>query len=69
MLVGGTHFSTIGNGNPANQQVALPADMIGDASQARRLYECFEFTFLPNIHCRKAAIHPLSERHLHSKYF
>ncbi|MCC5602446.1 alpha/beta hydrolase [Nostoc sp. CHAB 5714] len=35
MLVGGTHFSTIGNANPANQQVALPADMIGDASQAR----------------------------------
>ncbi len=35
VLVGGTHFSTIGNGNPANQQVALPADMIGDAAQAR----------------------------------
>lgn len=34
MLVGGTHFSTIGNSNPRSQQIALPPDMIGDASQA-----------------------------------
>lgn len=35
MLVGGTHFSTIGNSNPTSQQVSLPADVVGDASQAR----------------------------------
>ncbi|MBH8576871.1 alpha/beta hydrolase [Nostocaceae cyanobacterium CENA369] len=35
MLIGGTHFSTIGNSNPASQQVSLPADVVGDASQAR----------------------------------
>ncbi|MEH1920144.1 alpha/beta hydrolase [Nostoc sp.] len=45
MLVGGTHFSTIGNGNPTNQQVALPADMIGDASQARRYMNVLSLPF------------------------
>jgi predicted dienelactone hydrolase len=45
MLVGGTHFSTIGNGNPANQQVALPTDMIGDASQARRYMNVLSLPF------------------------
>ncbi|MEH2214315.1 alpha/beta hydrolase [Nostoc sp.] len=45
MLVGGTHFSTIGNANPANQQVALPADMIGDASQARRYMNVLSLSF------------------------
>ncbi|MEH2407969.1 alpha/beta hydrolase [Nostoc sp.] len=45
MLVGGTHFSTIGNGNPANQQIALPADMIGDASQARRYMNVLSLSF------------------------
>ncbi|MHC0062069.1 alpha/beta hydrolase [Nostoc sp. UIC 10890] len=45
MLEGGTHFSTIGNGNPANQQVALPADMIGDASQARRYMNVLSLPF------------------------
>lgn len=45
MLVGGTHFSTIGNGNSANQQVALPADMIGDAFQARRYINVLSLPF------------------------
>ncbi|MHC5598653.1 MAG: alpha/beta hydrolase [Nostoc sp.] len=45
ILVGGTHFSTIGNGNPANQQVALTADMIGDASQARRYMNVLSLPF------------------------
>ncbi|MEH2315775.1 alpha/beta hydrolase [Nostoc sp.] len=45
MLVGGTHFSTIGNGNPANQQIALPADMIGDASQARHYMNVLSLSF------------------------
>jgi predicted dienelactone hydrolase len=35
MLLGGTHFSTIGDGNPSSQQIPLPADVVGDASQAR----------------------------------
>ncbi len=34
MLLGGTHFSTIGNSNPDSEQIALPMDMVGDASQA-----------------------------------
>jgi predicted dienelactone hydrolase len=45
MLLGGTHFSTIGNGNPANQQVALTADMIGDASQAQRYMNVLSLPF------------------------
>jgi hypothetical protein len=34
MLLGGTHFSTIGNSNPGSNQIALPTNMVGDASQA-----------------------------------
>ncbi|WP_373529122.1 alpha/beta hydrolase [Nostoc sp.] len=45
MLVGGTHFSIIGNGNSVNQQVALPADMIGDAFQARRYMNVLSLPF------------------------
>ncbi|WP_392533276.1 alpha/beta hydrolase [Nostoc sp. C117] len=45
MLVGATHFSTIGNGNPANQQVALPAEMIGDTYQARRYMNVLSLPF------------------------
>ncbi|MEH1832936.1 MAG: alpha/beta hydrolase [Nostoc sp.] len=53
MLVGGTHFSTIGNGNPANQQVALPADMIGDASQARRYMNVLSLPFFQTYVARR----------------
>jgi len=45
MLLGATHFSTIGNGNPANKQIALPANMIGDASQARRYMNVLSLPF------------------------
>ncbi|MEH2067490.1 MAG: alpha/beta hydrolase [Nostoc sp.] len=45
MLVGATHFSTIGNASPANQQVPLPAEMIGDASQARRYMNVLSLPF------------------------
>ncbi|MBD2519967.1 alpha/beta hydrolase [Nostoc sp. FACHB-973] len=45
MLVGATHFSTIGNANPTNQQVSLPAEMIGDASQARRYMNVLSLPF------------------------
>ncbi|MEA5516364.1 alpha/beta hydrolase [Nodularia sp. UHCC 0506] len=45
MLLGGTHFSTIGNGNPASQQVSLPKDLIGDASQARDYMKVLSLPF------------------------
>jgi predicted dienelactone hydrolase len=45
MLVGGTHFSTIGNGNPGSQQVPLSADVVGDASQARRYMNALSLPF------------------------
>ncbi|MBD2294694.1 alpha/beta hydrolase [Anabaena sphaerica FACHB-251] len=45
MLVGGTHFSSIGNSNPGSQQVALPADMVGDASQARAYINSLSLPF------------------------
>ncbi|MFM7363187.1 MAG: alpha/beta hydrolase [Cuspidothrix sp.] len=34
MLIGGTHFSTIGNSNPDSKQIELSKDMVGDTSQA-----------------------------------
>ncbi|MEH2294889.1 alpha/beta hydrolase [Nostoc sp.] len=58
MLVGGTHFSTIGNGNPANQQIALPADMIGDASQARRYMNVLSLSFFQTYVARRSQYTP-----------
>jgi predicted dienelactone hydrolase len=34
MLLGGTHFSTIGKSNPDSKQIALPTNMVGNSSQA-----------------------------------
>lgn len=45
MLVGGTHFSTIGNSNSGSKQVPLPTDMIGNASQARSYINAFSLSF------------------------
>jgi predicted dienelactone hydrolase len=45
MLVGGTHFSSIGNSNTGSQQVRLPTDMIGNASQARSYINAFSLSF------------------------
>ncbi|MEA5575193.1 alpha/beta hydrolase [Anabaena sp. UHCC 0451] len=45
MLIGGTHFSSIGNSYPGSQQIALPADMIGDASQARAYINALSLPF------------------------
>jgi len=44
-LIGGTHFSTIGDGNPASGQVQLPSDVVGDAFQARRYINIFSLPF------------------------
>lgn len=45
MLLGGTHFSSIGNSHSGSQQIALPADMIGDASQARAYINALSLPF------------------------
>jgi predicted dienelactone hydrolase len=45
MLVGGTHFSSIGNSKTGSQQIALPADMVGDASQARAYINSLSLPF------------------------
>ncbi|HLO89151.1 MAG TPA: alpha/beta hydrolase [Nostocaceae cyanobacterium] len=45
LLVGGTHFSTIGNSSPSSQQVALPQEMVGDASQARSYMNALSLSF------------------------
>jgi predicted dienelactone hydrolase len=58
ILEGGTHFSTIGNGNPANQQVALPTDMIGDASQARRYMNVLSLPFFQAYVAKKPQYTP-----------
>ncbi|MBD2493174.1 alpha/beta hydrolase [Nostoc sp. FACHB-280] len=44
-LVGGTHFSTIGEGNLGSGQIALPADVVGDVLQARRYINAFSVPF------------------------
>ncbi|MBD2387125.1 alpha/beta hydrolase [Cylindrospermum sp. FACHB-282] len=45
ILIGATHFSTIGNSNPGSEQVALPAEMVGDASLARRYMKVLSLPF------------------------
>jgi predicted dienelactone hydrolase len=45
LLLGGTHFSTIGNGNSGSQQVALPAEMVGDGNQARAYIKALSLPF------------------------
>jgi predicted dienelactone hydrolase len=44
-LLGGTHFSIIGDGNPASQQVSLPLDLVGDAAQAREYMNILSLPF------------------------
>ena len=45
MLIGGTHFSTIGNSNPGSTQTALSTDMVGDASQAHDYMNALSLPF------------------------
>ncbi|MBC1235857.1 alpha/beta hydrolase [Nostoc sp. 2RC] len=67
MLVGGTHFSIIGNANPTNQQVSLPADMIGDASQARRYMTVLSLPFFQSYIAGKSQyIRYLNASYTHS---
>ncbi len=67
MLVGGTHFSIIGNANPTNQQVSLPDDMIGDASQARRYMTVLSLPFFQSYIAGKSQyIRYLNASYTHS---
>lgn len=45
MLMGGTHFTTIGNSHPSSQQVALSQDLVGDAVQAHRYMNALSLPF------------------------
>ncbi|MBW4563408.1 MAG: alpha/beta hydrolase [Mojavia pulchra JT2-VF2] len=46
MLVGATHFSTIGDGNSANQPIGSPSQVIGDhPAQARRYMNALSLPF------------------------
>jgi predicted dienelactone hydrolase len=63
-LVGGTHFSTIGESNPASGQVQLPADVVGDASQARRYINSFSLPFFQTYIAKK----PQYISYLHPAY-
>lgn len=63
-LVGGTHFSTIGDGNPASGQVQLASDVVGDAPQARRYINIFSLPFFQT----HVARNPQSISYLHPAY-
>jgi predicted dienelactone hydrolase len=45
MLLGGTHFSTIGNSNPDSTQIALSTAMVGDAEQAHDYINALSLPF------------------------
>lgn len=48
VLVGGTHFTTIGNSNPSSQQIPLPPELVGDAAQAHRYINVLSLPFFQN---------------------
>jgi len=58
MLLGGTHFSTIGDGNPASQQISLPTDLVGDASQARYYMNVLSLPFFQTYVAGKSQYRP-----------
>ncbi len=65
MLLGATHFSTIGNSNPESTQIALPKDMVGDASQARRYMNALSLPFFQTYVAKK----PEYISYLNAAYF
>ena len=65
MLLGATHFSTIGNSNPESTQIALPQDMVGDASQARRYINALSLPFFQTYVAKK----PEYVSYLNAAYF
>jgi len=65
MLLGGTHFSTIGNSNLESTQIALPKDMVGDASQARRYMNALSLPFFQTYVAKK----PEYISYLNAAYF
>lgn len=58
MLLGGTHFSPIGDGNPSSQQIPLPADVVGDASQARYYMNVLSLPFFQTYVAGKSQYSP-----------
>ncbi|MFM5902042.1 MAG: alpha/beta hydrolase [Dolichospermum sp.] len=54
MLLGATHFSTIGNSYPESTQIALPKNMVGDASQARRYMNALSLPFFQTYVAQKS---------------
>jgi predicted dienelactone hydrolase len=48
MLLGATHFSTIGNSSEQSKQVQLPPEMVGDAVQARQSINALSLPFFQN---------------------
>lgn len=65
MLLGATHFSTIGNSNPESTQIALPKDMVGDASQARHYMNAVSLPFFETYVAKK----PEYISYLNAAYF
>ncbi|MDH6058435.1 alpha/beta hydrolase [Umezakia ovalisporum] len=58
MLVGGTHFSIIGNGKPGSEQVSLPEDLVGDACQARHYMNVLSLPFFQTYVANKSQYLP-----------
>ncbi len=59
MLVGATHFSTIGNGNSGNQSVGALSQVIGDnPAQARRYINALSLPFFQTYVARTSQYSP-----------
>ncbi|WP_254449329.1 alpha/beta hydrolase [Anabaena sp. UHCC 0253] len=53
MLLGATHFSTIGNSNPGSTQIALSTDMVGDVFQAQHYMNALSLPFFQTYVAKK----------------
>jgi predicted dienelactone hydrolase len=58
MLVGGTHFTTIGNSHPSSKQVPLSPDLVGDAVQAHRYMNILSLPFFQTYVANNAEYAP-----------
>ncbi|GBE91296.1 chlorophyllase/cutinase-like alpha/beta fold protein [Nostoc cycadae] len=63
-LVGGTHFSAIGDGNSTSGQIPLPTDIVGDVLQTRRYINAFSLPFFQTYIAKK----PQYLSYLHPAY-
>jgi predicted dienelactone hydrolase len=63
MLVGATHFSTIGNSKPGSRQISLPPGMVGNTDQAHHYINTLSSLFFQTYVSEKSEYLPFLNAH------